>query len=78
MKVSRQAQSNYSDCLADPSFRGVTRLFVSSFESNAGREGNTRYFLAKVGTKDYEALIDERNVFDETVKNVIRTYEITR
>ena len=62
----------------DPIFRGVTRLFVSSFEGNAGREGNTRHFLAKVETKNYEALIDERNVFDVTVKNVIRTYEITK
>ena len=35
-KVTTQAQSQYLNCLTDPSFQGVNRVFVLSFE-NIGR-----------------------------------------
>ena len=34
-KISVQAQNQYLDYLVDPSFQGVNRLFVLSFENNA-------------------------------------------
>ena len=39
------------------------------------RKGQTRYFLPKVGIKDYNVMIDGRNVFDQPVKNDLRTYD---
>ena len=61
----------------DPSFQGVNRLFVLSFENNAGRTGHTGYFLPNVGIKHYNVMIDRQNFFDhplKMIKNVI-TFE---
>ena len=41
----------YLDLLIDPSFQGVNRLFVLSFESNVGR------FLLLVEIKDYNVML---------------------
>ena len=35
LKVTIQLQNSYLDYLTDPSFHGVSRLFVLSFENNA-------------------------------------------
>ena len=34
----------------------------------------TGYFLPKVAIKDYDIIIDGQNVFDQLVKNDMRTY----
>ena len=62
-------QNRYSNYLIDPSFQGVNRLFVLSFENRTDREVLTGSFLAKVGKKDYNIMIDGRNVFDQPVEN---------
>ena len=36
-KVSTEIQNQYLDCLIDPSFQGVNRLSVLSFENEAQR-----------------------------------------
>ena len=41
-KISVQAQNQYLDYLVDPSFQGVNRLFVLSFENNAYRTSYKR------------------------------------
>ena len=41
-KVTIQAKNQYLDHLIDPSFQGVNRLFVLSFDYNANREGYAR------------------------------------
>ena len=33
-KITQQAQNQYLDLLIDPSFQGVNRLFILSFEDN--------------------------------------------
>ena len=48
---------------------------MSSFENEAGRIGCTKYYLLKVGTKDYKVIVDERNFFNQPVRNDTRTYE---
>ena len=53
----------------------VNRFFTSSFENEAGRIGCTKYYLLKVGTKDYKVIVDERNFFNQPVRNDTRTYE---
>ena len=50
-RVSTQTQNQYLDYLIDPTFKGVNRHFVLSFEDNAFRTGHTEYFLPKVEIK---------------------------
>ena len=70
-----QARNQYLDCLIYPSFQGVNRIFVLSFEDNAVRTTHIGYFLPKVKVKYYNVLIDARNTFDQPVKKDIRTYD---
>ena len=70
-----QAQNQYLDSLIFPNFQGVYRISVLSFEENVVRKAQTRYFLPKVGIKDYNVMIDGRNFFDQPVKNDLRTYD---
>ena len=61
--------------LADPSFQGVNRLFVLSFESEDDRRSHSNYYLPKVEVKDYNVMIDGKNLFDQPKNNDIKTYE---
>ena len=38
----------------NPSFQGVNRIFVLSFENENGRTSHTTYYLPKVEIKDYD------------------------
>ena len=69
-----QALNSYFDYLIDPSFQGVNRLFVLSFENNTERTVDTGYYLLKVEIKDY-VMIDGQNLSDQAVKKDIRTYD---
>ena len=68
-KVTEQAQNRYLDYLIDPSFYGVNRLFLISFENRTDKEVHTRDFLPKVEIKDYNGMIDKRNFFDQPIIN---------
>ena len=61
-KVSTQAQNQYFDYLIDPSFKGVNRLFVLLFEKNALRTSYNQCFLQTIEIKDYNVMIDGKNV----------------
>ena len=61
--------------LADPSFQGVNRLFVLSFENEDDRRSHSNYCLPKVEVKDYNVMIDGKNLFDQPKNNDIKTYE---
>ena len=58
------------DCLIDSGFEGVNRLFVLSFEDQDGGESQKKYYLLTVGIKDYNVMIDERNLFDQPIKMI--------
>ena len=73
-KSKCRAQNRYLDFLIDPSFQAVNRLFLLSFKDENGRERDKQYFLPTAEIKDYNVMIDERNFFDQTVKNNLRTY----
>ena len=45
-EIINQAQNRYLDFLIDPSFQGVNRLFVWSFENNNDRESFRQYYLS--------------------------------
>ena len=65
----------YLDYLINPSFQGVNRLFVWSFEINADKTTQVRYYLPKVEVKDHNVKIDGRNFFHQPMNDDIKTYE---
>ena len=74
-KVSIERQNQYLDFLIAPSFQRGNRLLVLLFENENGRKKHTRYYLPTVEIKDYNVMIDGKNVFDQPVKSDTRTYD---
>ena len=75
-KVSGKGQNQYLDFLIDPSFQGVNRLFVLSFENEGDRKFYIGYYLPEVEKKkDYNVMIVRKSFFDQTVKTDMRTYD---
>ena len=64
--------------LIEPSFQGVNRLFVLAFEDDAQRISNKIYYLPNVEIKNYNVMIDGKNVFEQPVKTDKVTYENIR
>ena len=62
------------DFLIDPSFQAVNRLFVLPFENEDDRKVHTEYYFSEVEIKDYNVVIDEKNIFDQTIKSNMKTY----
>ena len=62
-----QERNQCLDYLIDPSVQGVNRLFVLSFENNTAWTTFTRYYLPQVEMKDYNVMIDGRNLFYKPV-----------
>ena len=48
------------------------------YHLNAHRTRHTGYYLPKVQIKDYDVMIDRQNIFDQPVKNDLRTYDNIR
>ena len=48
--------------------------FFLSFENEDDRKVHRGFYLTKVEIKDYTVMIDEKNFFDQSVKNNIRIY----
>ena len=71
-------QNRYFNYLIDPSFQAVNRLFVLPFENETDREVHAKYFLPNEEIKDYNVIIDERNFFDQPIKNDFKTYDNIR
>ena len=67
-----------ADNLVDPSFQGVSRLFVLSFENENDRTSHSTYYLPKVEIKDYNVIIDGKNFFDQPINSDLKTYENIR
>ena len=53
----------------EPSFQGVNRLFVLAFENDDQRASNKRYYTTNVEIKDYDVMIDGKNLFDHPGRN---------
>ena len=77
-KYQPKVSNPYLDFLIDPSFRGVNRFFVLSFENKDDRTVHKNYYLLTVEIKDYYVMIDGQNVFNQTVKNHLITYNSIR
>ena len=50
-KISTEAKNQYLNFLINPSFQGVNRLFVLSFENENGGTSHSNYYLPKVDIK---------------------------
>ena len=61
-KVSTERLNRYLNRLIDPSFQGLNRLFVLSFEDNAHQASYKQYFFLTV-VKDHNLVINGKNVF---------------
>ena len=71
-------QNQYFNHLVDPSFQGVNRLFVLSFENEDDRRSHSNYYLPKVEGKDYNVMTDGKNFFDQPINNDFKTNENIR
>ena len=52
------AKNRYLNYLINPSFQGVNRLFILSFENENDRTSRSTDYLPKVEIKDYNVMID--------------------
>ena len=64
--------------LVDPSFQGINRLFVLSFENEDDRTSHSTYYLPKVEIKNYNVMIDGKNFSDQPINSDLKTYENIR
>ena len=69
------AQNRYLTYLINPSFKGVNRLFVLSFENENDRTSHSTYYLPKVEIKNYNVMIDGKFFFDQTINSMTKTYK---
>ena len=75
IKPELLAQNANSNHLAEPSFRGINRLFVLAFENDDHKIINKRYYIPNVEIKDYNVMIDGKNFLDQPVRIDKVTYE---
>ena len=68
------AQNPNLNHLVEPSFQGINRLFVLTFENDNDRTSDDRYYLPAVEIKDYNIVINGENFFDQPIKNNKITY----
>ena len=53
----------------EPSSQGVNRFFVLAFEDDIQRTNNNRPYFPHVRRKNFHAMIDGKNYFDQSMKN---------
>ena len=61
----------------DPSFQGVTRLFVVAYNRVDGqptRNGRRKYYLPRIDLEKYNVIIDGRNFYDNPIESDIEKY----
>ena len=72
-KMLTERQNQYLDYLIDPSFQGITRLFVLVFQNEAQRISHRRYYFPTVEIKNYNVMINGQNFFNQPVRNNLIT-----
>ena len=51
-------------------FKQQIELFVLLFENSTDREVHEKHYIPKVEIKDYNAVIERRNFFDQPLKMI--------
>ena len=69
--------------MLDSSYQGVKRLFVLAYDNTAGNnqvsiDSFKKYFLPRVKIENYNIKINERNFYDQPVKDSIKQYDKIR
>ena len=77
-KLTDPEQNKYFAYLINPSFQRVNRLFLLLFENRTDIKVHTKYYILKVEIKDYNVIIDRKNVFDKAIKNTLETCDNIR
>ena len=72
------AQNRYLNHLINPSFQGVNRRFVLSFENEDDRKSYSDYYLPKAEIKDCNVMIDGKNFFNQPINGSLKTYDNNR
>ena len=65
-QMTTQSQNNNLNCLIDPTFTNVNRLFVLSFPRNNNTDSRysfSNYYVPKVKVSDFNVLIDRKGFF---------------
>ena len=79
-KSDNKNTTNEYRYLLESNFVGVVGLFVSVYSSqddNAKRFKIRRYYLPKGITKNYNIIINGKNVYDQAINSDIKRYEET-
>ena len=69
--------NNFKYISLDPSFQGVNRLFVMTFNRVDGqptRNGQQKYYLPRIDLEKYNVIIDGRNFYDNPIESDIEKY----
>ena len=53
----------------------INRLFILSFKDTTHRTSYKQYFLPNVKIKDWNIMTEALNIFYQSVKNDLRTYD---
>ena len=61
--------------MVGPSFQGVNKHFVLFLKNEADRRGHAKFDSTKLEIKDYSVKIYDWNIYDQPVKNEIKTCE---
>ena len=71
-EITTQPRNNNLDYTIDPTFRNINRLFVQLFkagENDCTRNSFDKHYMPLVEIKYFNALIDNKPIFDQTVRN---------
>ena len=77
-EITTQTQNNNFHYLIDPTFRNINKLLALSFTNGNGdpmRDSFDGYCMPLVEIKYFNALIDNKPFFDQSVKNKQEAYE---
>ena len=76
-EITTQPKNNNFDYLIDPTFRNINRLFVLSIkngDNDPTRNSFNKYYMPLVEIKYFNALVDNKSFFDQSVKNKQEAY----
>ena len=69
------ARNRHLNHLINSSFQKVIRLFVLFFENEDDRKSHSTYYLPKVEIKDYNVMIDGKNLCNQPILKHMKTLE---
>ena len=77
-EINQDADANaFKYINLDPSFQGVNRLFVMSYNIANGqptRNGQRKYYLPRISLNKYNVIIDGRHFYDNPIEGDIEKY----